>query len=413
MAKERFETGKAPVIEVTLCGGDLAVNGWTEAAVVAKGNFEVVETDQGLRLTSTGDLRLSIPALAELKIDEVSGDLAIKDFAGSLAVAVVHGDAILVNGGSAELATVHGDLVVRGANGGTAAQLVHGDVAVRRCGGLQLQVVFGDCSVRSVKGEVTIGEASGDVDVRYVSGDVNISQTRRDANLADVGGMLTVGEAHGDIRLRGGLGSGDHVLRAKGDIVVRWPHGASMNLDAAAKRIDNRLALDDVTEKDGRLIGRIGESKLNLLLAADGRIVLRDAELVDEQWESFGGEEMGFDIGVDFGSIGAQIESEISQQMARLSRELETKFGKDFSDRLAEKLSRTAERAAEKMERRAERASERARARSGGFNFGASAMPTSPRKSVSPEEQLKILKMVETGAISSEEAGMLLEALEG
>jgi hypothetical protein len=110
---------------------------------------------------------------------------------------------------------------------------------------------------------------------------------------------------------------------------------------------------------------------------------------------------------MDMGAIGARLEAEVNNHIARVTRDL----GANFGQRLAEQLAQKAEKAAE----RAERATERARRRSGeargrptGFDF--TAPPAAP-KPASMEEQLKILKMVETGKITPEEASMLLEAL--
>ena len=115
---------------------------------------------------------------------------------------------------------------------------------------------------------------------------------------------------------------------------------------------------------------------------------------------------MDFDIGVNMNDIAARIEAEVNTHLSRVSRELESKFGADFSQKINEKVTRKVEKATEKARRRSEQ-----RGRFTGFDFSeATAEP--PRKSVSPEEQLRILKMVETGKISPEEAGMLLEALD-
>jgi hypothetical protein len=77
---------------------------------------------------------------------------------------------------------------------------------------------------------------------------------------------------------------------------------------------------------------------------------------------------------------------------------------------MAEKAARQAERAAERVERARRKSDWRGRAAAA----AESAPPPAPaRRTASPEEQLKILKMVESGAITPEDAGMLLEALEG
>ena len=103
----------------------------------------------------------------------------------------------------------------------------------------------------------------------------------------------------------------------------------------------------------------------------------------------------------------------MNSHLARVARDFETRFGPEFGQRMAEKAARQAERAAE----RAERAGERAR-RKGEWRGRAPVADAPPpaaaaRRTASPEEQMKILKMVETGAITPEDAGMLLEALEG
>ncbi|MFO7663217.1 MAG: hypothetical protein R6X18_11580 [Chloroflexota bacterium] len=123
-----------------------------------------------------------------------------------------------------------------------------------------------------------------------------------------------------------------------------------------------------------------------------------------DKWETSNADESEFDMTVDFGDIGKQIEAEMEQHMARLSKELESKFGPEFSREIEKKLTRKAEKAAEKA-KRAESSS-----RSVGMNFG-SATQTTPRKQASIEEQMKILRMVESGNITPEEAAMLLEVL--
>jgi hypothetical protein len=68
-------------------------------------------------------------------------------------------------------------------------------------------------------------------------------------------------------------------------------------------------------------------------------------------------------------------------------------------------------RVAQKADRMAERARRRdfrGRPVSNDFATG----PTPPKPAASTEEQLKILKMVENGKITPQEASMLLEALE-
>lgn len=115
---------------------------------------------------------------------------------------------------------------------------------------------------------------------------------------------------------------------------------------------------------------------------------------------------MEFDFGVEMAGMAARIEAEVTNHLSRVTRDIETRFGPNFGRDFAEKMARKSERAAERARRRSE-----PRGRAAGYDFATTQTP-SASKSASTEEQLKILKMVETGKISPEEASMLLEAIE-
>lgn len=118
----------------------------------------------------------------------------------------------------------------------------------------------------------------------------------------------------------------------------------------------------------------------------------------------------GFDAGAFSDQVESLIESAMGQfesQMARVQRELEERWGKNNPlERAAERTKRSAERA----QRRAERAA---------GTWGAFATPPrppappKPAQPVSDEERLLVLKMVESGQITVEEAAKLLASLEG
>jgi DUF4097 and DUF4098 domain-containing protein YvlB len=405
MAKEQIKVGESPFIRVESCGGDLIIRGWAESGLQIKGDYGMKETEKGYSLTSRGNLTLSVPEGALLSVGQTGGDLIVKHVSGSCEFERVHGDMVLSDVGDVELGTVHGDLAARNMRGALTVTEVNGDISVRGAETLTLHTVHGDLSARRVDGHLTVESISGDADLRYVDGDVTINQGHRDVNLAGIIGQVAVVGVNGDVRLRGGLESGNHTLEAQGDIVIRWPTGRPLNLVASGAGITNQLPLEDVVEKNGSLIGRIGQGEVNLTVAATGRVILKEAEIIDEKWDNFGGE-MEFEFGVEMAGIGARIEAELNNHLSRVTRDFETKFGADFGQRFADKMARKAEKAADRARRRAE-----PRGRTVGFDF--SSTPSAPaRKSTSPEEQLKILKMVETGKITPEEAGMLLEALE-
>lgn len=405
MTKDQYSLGEMAVIRVESCGGDLIIRGSTESVMQVKGDHRIEETEKGYKIDSRGNLQLSLPRDTGLSIGRVSGDLIIKQFTGTTMGEYVHGDAVFTQAGDFELGIVHGDLVARNLIGTIAAEEVNGDVVARVVSGANFGAIHGDFSARVIDGDVKIDAIHGDADLRTVNGGVSVNQGFRDINLIRVNGLVTVSGVTGDIRLRGGLADGDHLLEARGDIVVRWPVGTALNIDASGAKIDNRLSLDDMTEKPGNIVGRIGKGGINLKVTTAGRVILREEELVEEKWNDFGGD-MEFDFGVNMAGIAARIEAEVESHLSRVTRDLETKFGADFAQQVNEKVNRKVERASERVRRRSE-----ARDKAPNYDF-PSPTPAMSRKPASSEEQLRILKMVESGKISPEEAGMLLEALE-
>lgn len=222
-----------------------------------------------------------------------------------------------------------------------------------------------------------------------------------------------VGNVLGDIRLLGGLGPFAHSLHAEGDFVLIWPLDAPLLLEAEAPIIDNRLPLLDIHQVAGHLSGRLGDGKTRLAISAGGRLVLKEAQMVSKKWDLGGEQLFGFDFVSELSSLGAKISSEVNEQVARVTSELETNFGPDFVQKMAEQFSQKAEAAAEM----ARKASE------GEFPPASTPRPKQAKRSKpasgagdsgsNTEAQLKILKMVEQGIISPDEANMLLQALEG
>lgn len=402
MSKERIKTNESPAILIDTCDGDLTVRGWADAALEVKGDYQVEESAKGYRLVGRGALRLFVPAEASITIERVGGDLVVRHLTGTCAIQYVQGDASLTQTGDVDLGIVHGDLVGRHLIGALSVAEVNGDVALSGIRSAALTAVHGDLSGRVMDGDLTIEAIHGDAGLRTVNGNVTIRQGYRDVNLAGVSGIVNVSGVTGDIRLRGGLEGGDHTLSARGDIVVRWPASLPLNLVASGSQISNRLPLEEATEKKGSLAGRIGKGDTNLTLATDGRVILRPTD-ANESWGGYGSE-VEFDVDLEMAGIAARIEAEVNNHLARVTRDMETRFGADFGQRIAERVGRKAEKATDHVRRRMDM-----RGRGPGADFTASPPPPKP---ASTAEQLHILKMVESGKISPEEAGMLLEALE-
>ncbi len=420
MAQE-FSLGKAPNIVITTCHGDLVVKSWEKPEVLVKGQeSKTVEMEDGLVIDSNGRLQLFLPEYASLRVESAHGDVVVKNLHGLTSLNDVSGDVVLVNLDQVTLGTVHGDVSAKQINGRITANTISGDAVFRSTGPVSLQQVHGDCAARLVNGDVQLTTVSGGISLRQVNGNVTIQTGHRDANLHFLNGIVNVSNIHGDVRLYGAPGNGAHSCQANGDIIVRWPLNTAVKINAQAREIINRLALDEVNEANGVFSGHSGSGGPVLNLQANGRIILKELHVVSEEWEQYQADDPDLNLTFDLEGLGAQISAQVSEQLSRLSFELKNKFGPEFTQKMAEKIAQRAEQAARRAEEAAERARRRAEKQHGapfGPRPGRPPMPPVPPRPPKPpkastEEQLKILKMVEQGIITPEEANTLLEALE-
>jgi hypothetical protein len=421
--KQEFFLGKNPHITVT-CHGDCDIRSWVQSAVMVKGaEIEAIEGEETLSLVSHGDLRLMIPDTASLTVETAHGDLLVKNVVGSVSINNVHGDVILRGLQQVKVSAIMADLSAKHLNGTFSVEQIHGDAVFRHVGELHCDLVHGDISAHYVNGEFNVNHGMGDVSLLSINGDVRINRADRDVILRNLGGLNTVTNVAGDIRLRGGLTSGEHTFVAERDIIVRWPLSEPLNFVATAPRIVNRLPLDKELESDEQtLVGRIGDGKTEATFKSNGRILLKEGQLVREKWSSEADDLGDLDFTLQLEGLGEQINQQINEQMLRFSDQIETRFGPDFAQKISEKVAQKAEQAAARAEQAMERARQRAereieraaraqnRRRPG--RPPAPPSPPSPKKKATTEEQMKILQMVEKGVITPGEAATLLAALE-
>jgi len=417
MAKDRFDTGKAPIIHVTECRGELVIRGWSDAELLIRGeDYQAKESDVGLTIESNSRMSLMVPTRSSLTLSRVEGDLVVKNVSGKIETKDVAGDAIFLGTGDVRLDNLHGDLSAKRISGSVSVGTVHGDGLVRTADDLNIGTVHGDLSARYLNGLAQVGDVMGDLSLRNVAGDVTVKKVHRDANLLELGGKTTFSDVRGDIRLSGRLGQAKHSFTASGDIIMRWPSDAPLSLEASGSTISNKLSFDQVNQTNGTLAGRIGDGSIVVSLSANGRIILKDIQVAEERWDWDQSAEPGVDISIDLEGLGERISMQVNEHIARITTDLERKFGPEYSQKIAEKVAKKAEWAAAKAERAADaaiRRAERGIRRSARRTAARRPDPVAPaRKRATSEEQLKILKMVEQGIITVEEAGTLLEALE-
>jgi hypothetical protein len=243
--------------------------------------------------------------------------------------------------------------------------------------------------------------------------------------------------ADGDVDLTLNLSPGQHVqVEADGNINCRiqLEAGVVVRMEANGNLRVKNLG-ESRRDEDTTLEFVLGDGGAILDLRADG-----DIQLVGVELRSFGAGG-AFDAGVSpemseemarrAAELGQQIAQQVESQVTVLTRELEEKLaGMDnddmankIQDRVSAALRRAEEKLAEamrKLEVRADVRSEGDRRRKG-YGWQTPPVPPAPppppappkRKQANDEERMMILRMVESGKISIEQAEKLLTALNG
>lgn len=413
-------TGESPTIYIDSVGGNLRIKGHETNEISVRGEYDGVPIssteleEDVVRLSSFGgDCRLDAPHNASIKVGTIGGDAEIKSLSGEITLERVGGNLRLRKVGTLQGTTIGGDL---------KAKKVHGDFFVEKTGG--------NAEVVDVEGNVEIGKAGGDIHISRAASDVT----------AQAGGNAT---------LRIALGA-EQVCRveAGGDIACYLPSDVSteVKLKSGGRTIKLRgWDIPHPTEDQDVHQFTLGAGEAELELNAGGNIALR-AQSPEEQAANAFEYEMDFDFGpdfqVEFDSDFGPFLSEWPQELSvRLQEKVQRVMGmaeQKIAEALRhaeERVSRAEEKASRMAERQARREQQRHRHRTrAGAHAGAAAgtapgteyswsfqtpvtpTPPTPPKApkapqVSDEERMAILRMVEEGKISVEQAEQLLSAL--
>ena len=369
MTNANYTTTGNPQFKIT-CQGDLQITGAQDNVVVIdiddnSAASHVERQDEAFQITALRDCDITCPIGSTITIDHASGDLRVLQVEGGLTIDTVNGDAVLHDVGSTTIKAVQGDLSLRDAGG---------DV--------QIDVVRGDAKLKRVDGNTAINKVAGD----FVAN--------------DLGGGLAVGNVGGDAALQTSLAAGQtYAVKAGGDVILRVEGGGGQFALNCKGDLRVRLPMTNWTGNERSATGTYGDGSAQVTLMANGDLLVLP-----------GTAGARFDPDVLSEQVEAMIESAMSQfetQMSQVQRNLEQRFGK--FDKHAEKAAERAARSAERAKRRAERA-----AGSWSFTVGRPPEPpTPPSEPVTDQERLMILKMVEDGKITADQAAQLLSALEG
>lgn len=382
----RTETRTGNISEVVIeARADLLVEGHDNDEVTA-----VTDSDDGLSVTqndarvvivSRNDCTVRVPVWAQLFIERANGDCSISNIDNGVQVRAVGGDLSALDCGDVSVDSVGGDFSSSDLKGHLQVRAVGGDLNASEAHftGVSLNV-GGDATLglELDEGESASINAGGDVKVELL-GEANASVSIMDSN--------------GRRRKVFGAGSANITVRCGGDAVVVAEDGEAG--DSEERRQEN------FGFNSGEFEAAMSEFERNM--EQMGRNIEQMANQFASRFEN-----IGANAGMDWKIQKAQMKAEAA------ARKAEAKI-----NRHAAKMEEHARRQAERAARHAERAARRA---DNGFGNVPPAPPAPPqppmqpfaapqKRTVTDEERMVILRMLQEKKITSEQADQLLAAL--
>ena len=363
-----LETSPRPSVHLQHAEGDLVIKGWAQTEIVCKTDSETppFQVDgETVTISLEGDATLYLPYESTLHLEACAGDLRIKAIQGLVEVAACHGSLDVRDGGELHVTGVQGDFSAR-----------------RMRANLHLETIGGDALVKDVDGQFAAQAIGGDLRLRDVNGGIS-AVTGGDANVrfAPVPWQA-------------------YRIEAGGDILCRLPEDASANLELHSGKQEIRLRLakgsETLPQAHHQLVLGEAQGAPSVYLQAGGRLTVR------QNPESQSIEKMPGDLALQIESqVLAQLdlaEAQLDAQLSDLAAQLGgTPLPDEIHRRTQERLQQARQRIRHKMARLQ----------------GARQRAAKPHEPVSEEERLIILRMLQEGKITSEEAERLLAALEG
>jgi hypothetical protein len=208
----------------------------------------------------------------------------------------------------------------------------------------------------------------------------------------------------GNVRLGPPFSAGAiYHVDAGGNLTVSLPADASLRLALRAGGRVRSLLPELVLERaDGDTEGVVGAGEATLEAEVKGNISIGSPEGAQS-----------FEMGASMEQLSAEVEVQVNEALAKMASRLEESLGRVNGVAIQQRVEQAAERARRKAERAAERARMRAERAERRWQRVSGRTSRPEKAAATDEERLRVLRMVEEGKITPEQASELLVALEG
>lgn len=448
--------------------GDVALTGWDEVDVLFRlrageeQDLIVSETEAGLDVLAQAGCEVMVPCALPIRIRQVQGNLKVAGIA-DLDAEQVRGNLRMNEVSQAVLAEVYGNLKADATPSLRLVGTVYGDADLSAVSNVDLQNVRGSLRVKA-SDRVRVSRVSGNLQAKEVTAALDVDQVGGNATLRGIGGALTLDQVAGNLTakhlsggarvpkiggnlvLNGEIGTGcTYYFNVRGNALLRLPDGAGAYLTLNARgKIQSSMTLTDERQEGKALSGTLGDGGAEMAVEAQGNILLGSGEKemgaefseeisrqIDESLRAIDLESIGHQVGqemeaalsrlqvklesVDWEQIGVQTQRAVERAMEQMQRNMDRMVEK--AARHQERLERKLERDRRRMEVREHRHGSRAESSAAthledqDWTVEGALEPREAGPDLD-EERLSILRMVEQGQITPEEAEMLLDALE-
>lgn len=375
MQTQNFEVGPNPFVKIEAVRGDLRLSGRQGGQLEVKAYSDEVNIDQdgdSFTIHCPSDCLIFLPSESRIEGDSIGGDVRATNIRGEMSLGTVGGDLSLRSFGKTECETIGGNFLARKGTGDIHITRIGGDAVIDR--------ISGSVSLNTVGGDLRLGRVDGDVDVS-AGGDTSITFTTLEAEKVSA--------------------------NAGGDLFCSLPKDASakVTLSSGGEAFLPEGMMSEGT--GGEHVFTLGDGGTEVDIFAGGDLWFQVGESSD--FVSFA------DLGESIASrVESDLEAGIAEMEARLEA-LDAGLGTFSSERIGEQVRRAVTRARRKAERgrrHASQAREHAFRKRHSIHLDLGKL-SGEKQAVSEDERLSILRMLEKGTVTVEEAEKLLQALEG
>lgn len=364
----------------------------------------LMEENGHVYVTVNSACQLAVPVNASLEIERGMGSVLIKGVSKTINVDKVLGNLVLIDVGQAVVGKVGGNFSVRKAAGMIEIDKIAGNLAVDDVQSISVNKVGGNCVLRDIHSDARVEKAGGTCLAQRVAGEAVLARfggsfKARDLNLVQ---DVKVG---GNLELIGCKFSGDLDLHAGGDVaiaLVKEQTDLVFNITSGDHKIKIKAQGDDLDIRQSVYEHVIGAGGAAIDIRAGGSVSIADTP---EPGEDFIG-----DLSDRFTFEESAFSTMIQERIESATRRAEAKV-KSAEIRLGQIQDRVEKFRGIKVDV--------------GFGDddegGAPYIPEQPvppvtrpagKKGATDEERLMILKMLQEGTITVDEAETLFRAME-